>query len=95
MTKTNPRKIPRTEADVRRAREEGRLQGMTFMLTTIIWILCDKHDAPDHDLKQLSEEVAYLCDNIVCGNVSFAEVRRALEEEHDWRVNMYMGKRPE
>ena len=93
MNKVNPKKIPRTEADVERGRAEGRLQGMEFMLTLLVWILCDKHDAPDEDVKQLSEEIAYICDSINRGNVKFSTVKMALKEEHDWTVNMYLGER--
>lgn len=64
---TNPRKIPKTQADVDRAEEKGRLDGMEFMATLTLWILLDKHDAPDEDVQVLNEEIRYLCDSISRG----------------------------
>lgn len=75
-----------------RAREAGRVEGAQFALTCIIWLLCDKHDAPAADVKQLSREVQYLFESISGGNVSFPEVKRALKAEYDWTVDFYIGE---
>lgn len=88
--KTNPRRVPKTLADVERAEDAGRVEGAQFALTCIIWILCDKHDAPEDDVKQLSREIKYLFESIAEGNVSFPEVKRALKEEYDWTVDFYI-----
>jgi hypothetical protein len=88
--KVNPRKIPKTQADCDRALNEGRIQGCQLMLTTIIWILTEKHDAPAADTKQLSEEIHYLLENIAAGNVSFPLVKKVLKEEYDWEVGFYV-----
>lgn len=85
-TKANPRKIPRTQADVDKAEERGKNIGMEFMANIILWILVDKHDAPREDLKELSQEISYLCDSILSGYVSYADIRRALDEEHNLKV---------
>ena len=92
MSKTNPRKIPRTEADCERARFEGRMQGSELMLTVIVWILCEKHDAPAQDVKQLSEEIQFMLENIATGNVSFPLIKKTLKEEYDWQVNFYVDE---
>lgn len=84
--KTNPKKIPKTQADVDRAEEKGRIFGMEFAVHLVLWILLDKHDAPDEDVQVLNEEVKYLCDSINRGYVSYADIRRALKEEHDTEV---------
>ena len=89
---TNPRKIPRTQADVDRALAEGQVQGAQMMLTVIIWILIDKHSAPDADVKQLSDEIHYLLENISGGNVSLPLVRKTLKQEHDWEVEFYVSE---
>lgn len=90
--KTNPRKVPKTQVDVDRAEFEGRVQGAQLMLTCIIWLLCDKHNAPDDELKQFSGEIQYLLENIAAGNVSFPLVKKTLKEEHGWEVNFYVGE---
>lgn len=48
--KVNPRRIPRTQADVERAYRQGQLDGFRFLMTNILWILVDKHDAPAEDI---------------------------------------------
>lgn len=83
---TNPRKIPKTQADVDRAEEKGRLDGMEFMATLTLWILLDKHDAPDEDVQVLNEEIRYLCDSISRGYVSYPDIRRAMKQEHNTEV---------
>lgn len=84
--KTNPRTRPATQADVQRALEAGRMQGMEFMANSILWILLDKHGAPKADLFQLSEEISYHCDSINRGYVSYPEIRRALRDEYEIEV---------
>lgn len=84
--KTNPKRIPKTQADVDRAEEKGRVFGMEFMANLTLWVLIDKHDAPDEDVLQLRDEILYLCDSIDKGYVSYADIRRALREEHGTEV---------
>lgn len=85
-SKTNPRKIPKTQADVDRAEAKGQLFGMEFMAVLTMWILIDKHDAPDEDVQQFNEEIKYLLDSIDKGYVSYPDIRRALDEEHGTKV---------
>ena len=85
-SKTNPRKIPKTQADVDRAEAKGQLFGMEFMAVLTMWILIDKHDAPDEDVQQFNEKIKYLLDSINKGYVSYPDIRRALDEEHGTKV---------
>ena len=84
--KTNPKRIPKTQADVDRAEEKGRAFGMEFMANLTLWVLIDKHDAPDEDVLQLRDEILYLCDSIDKGYVSYPDIRRALRVEHGTEV---------
>lgn len=86
MKKTNPRKIPRTQADVERAENQGRMFGAEFMANMTLWILIDKHGAPDEDVMQFRDEIMDLCDSINRGYVSYPDIRRALREEHGLEV---------
>ena len=92
-TKTNPRRIPCSQADVDKALFEGRNQGAQLMLTSVVWILCEKHDAPADDVKQLSKEIQYLLENIAARNVRFSEIQAALKDEYNWEVNFYVGEK--
>ena len=84
MGKVNPRRKPASWADVEKARKEGELSGVEFAITTMLWVLADKHDAPPEDIFQLKSEVEYLWDSIGKGYVSFPEIRKHLSDEYDW-----------
>lgn len=90
--KTNPRRVPMSKVDVEQARYEGRVQGAQLMLTCLVWLLCEKHEAPAADVKQVSEEIQYLIENIAAGNVKFPLIKRTLKEEYGWEVNFYVGE---
>ena len=53
--KTNPRNVPRTEADVKRARREGWVEGLRLMEALFLLALCDK--CPDVDAVAVWMEV--------------------------------------
>lgn len=82
----NPRKIPRTQADVDRAEEQGRITGMEFMATVTIWVLLDKHNAQDDEIQVFNEEIKYLMDSIAKGYVSYPDIVRAMKEEHNTTI---------
>lgn len=82
----NPRKIPRTQADVDRAEEQGRITGMEFMATVTLWVLLDKHNAPDDEIQVFNEEIKYLMDSIAKGYVSYPDIVRTMKEEHNTTV---------
>ena len=80
--KTNPRKIPRTQADVDRARDEGVITGVHYASAMFMNVLLDKFAAQDyiaeiwHHMEKLSEEVKE-------GRVKVPEIIRMLKEEYD------------
>ena len=82
--KVNPRRRPVTQADVDRAADRGMLQGVEFAITTILWVLVDKHDAPAEDIKTLHDELEYLWDSITRKYVSYPDIQKHLSEEYDW-----------
>ena len=80
--KTNPRKIPRTQADVDRARDEGVITGVHYASAMFMNVLLDKFNAQDyvveiwHHMEKLSEEVKE-------GRVKVPEIIKMLKEEYD------------
>ena len=80
--KTNPRKIPPTQADVDRARDEGVITGVHYASAMFMNVLLDKFNAQDyvveiwHHMEKLSEEVKE-------GRVKVPEIIRMLKEEYD------------
>lgn len=75
--KVNPRKVPVSLADV----HKGRVFGAEMMLTAMVYVLKDKHDAPNDEIKQLCAEMDYFFDSIRRGFINFKEVREAQLEE--------------
>ena len=89
--KTNPRRKPATAAEVHRARQNGMDFGVEFGINCILYILKDKHNAPDNDIKQLRDEFMYLMDSIAKKYVSYADIKKTLSVEYDLSVHMVGG----
>lgn len=87
MKKTNPRSIPRSQADVNKAYVAGEDFGMEFTINCVLYILKDKHNAPDEDIMQFRDEFMYLMDSIAQKYVSYADIKRALEKEYKLYVS--------
>ena len=92
--KTNPRKVPKTLADWSTPVMRGVFRVRSFCSPLLSGFLCEKHNAPAEDVKQLSHEIQYLLENIAAGNVSFPLVKRTLKEEYNWEVNFYIDNSP-
>lgn len=67
MSKKNPNRIPRTQADVDRAYSKGADFGMEFCLNIVLYVFKDKHDAPNDDIEKLRDEFMYVCDSVAKG----------------------------
>ena len=65
--KTNPRRIPATQADCKRALTEGIELGTRHALKMALYILLDKHNAPAEDVRQLSDELTWLARKLAKG----------------------------
>lgn len=64
MKKTNPRRRPATQADIKKAKQEAASEALRRMIYLMLYILIDKHDAPGEDIRKLAEEVNYYADSI-------------------------------
>ncbi len=86
--KTNPKKIPRTQADVDKAFDTGCLFGLEFTLNLILYVLKDKHNAPNEDILTLRDEFMYANDSVAKKYLSYADIKRCLDEEYDLAVKL-------
>ena len=86
--KVNPKKIPRTQADVDRARQEGMDFGMEFCLNLVLYVLKDKHDAPTEDIMQLRDEFMYVIDSVARKYLSYSDIVKALKSDYDLTVRL-------
>lgn len=86
--KINPRVRPATQADVDRAREWGQNFGIEFALNLVLYVLKEKHDAPNEDILQLRDEFMYVVDSVGKKYLSYSDIVRALKSDYDLSVRM-------
>ena len=81
-SKQNPRRIPRTQADVDRAREQGRDEGINGALIIMLYALMDKFGADDAQLREFADAFSYTVDSIEKGYITEADLRKVVKEEY-------------
>ena len=82
MSKKNPRKILRTQADVDKAQRLGQAQGVDLAFTIFFAAVLDKGIVEREQVPKLWESVCYLADSIKEGYVNVYESQKMLEEEY-------------
>ena len=80
--KPNPRKIPKTQADVDKARKHGQSQGIELAMTIFFTAILDKGFLPTEDIPKLWDAVLYVSGSIIEGYVDIYEQKKMLEEEY-------------
>ena len=83
--KTNPRRRPATEADVKRAWEQGVDEGCAIACAIMLTVLADKFDGKDY-IPSIWKEVNKLSDEIKEKRVSVTDLRRVLLDEYGVEV---------
>lgn len=86
--KTNPRKQPATQADVERARDQGRQQGVLDAAVIMLTVLRDKEGFEVEDLVRYWGEIGDLAESIVNGYASVSDMRDVLKQEAGLFVHM-------
>lgn len=84
----NKTQIPKTQLDVDRAYNAGMNFGIEFCLNLILFVLKDKHNAPNEDIMQLRDEFMYQVDSIGKRYMSYRDVVHALKSEYDLSVHL-------
>lgn len=83
--KTNPKNIHRTQADVDRAVDAATRQAVGAAFEIMLYILLDKHDAPEEDVQQFASELDWLAASLYSndpGHLTWGDVRRVLKEHN-------------
>ena len=80
--KTNPRKIPRTQADVDRAYQRGRDDGAKSSIIIMLYAMKDKFGATDEQLTEFFNAITYTVDSINKGYVTEADLQTVIKEEY-------------
>ena len=85
---SNPRKIPRTQADVDKAYKRGMNDGLQGALTIMLYTLKDKFGSEDADLKDFADAINYTVDGINRGYVSEKDLQSVIRDEYGTTVVM-------
>lgn len=85
---SNPRKIPRTQADVEKAYKRGMNDGLQGALTIMLYTLKDKFGSDDADLKEFADAFNYTVDGINKGYVSEKDLQSVIRDEYGTMVVM-------
>lgn len=85
MSKVNPKKKPKTQADVDRARGDGINDGVKISCAIILTVLSDKFDFADR-IEDLWREINKLSEEVKERRVSVADLRHTLLKEYGIEV---------
>ena len=88
MKKVNPRSFPRTQQDVDRAFDKGKMIGTELCLTLVLFTLQDRFGAGDEELTQFSDAFHYTLDSLNKGYITEADIRQALKAEYGTTVEV-------
>lgn len=80
--KVNPRRIPATQADINRAKDQATSEAIRRIVYLMLYILIDKHDAPMEDIQQLAKEINYYADSIDKDYITWKDVERVVRDEY-------------
>lgn len=86
--RTNPRRIPRTQADVDRARMEGADKGAKLMLDVMVYTLATDFALPDSWLDRFHERFMAHLDDFVRGYITQEDMRQTALQERGWEVEL-------
>lgn len=86
--KTNPKRIPKTQADVDKAFSNGMDFGAEFALNVVLYVLKDKHNATDDEIMQFRDEFMYVIDSVGKKYLAYADIVRTLKTDYDLAVNI-------
>lgn len=88
MRKTNPRRRPATQADIKKAKNEAADNAMKRVLHMFLYVLVDKHGAPKEDIQELAKELNYMADSIRKGYVTWKDIEHVLLEEYELEIDL-------
>ena len=81
--KTNPRRVPKTQADVDKAYERGKTDGAKSSIIIMMYAMKDKFGATDEQLTDFFEAITYTVDSINKGYVTEKDLQTVIKEDYD------------
>ena len=86
MKKTNPRRRPATQADVKRAKREAQNEALSLSMVIFLTVMKDKEGATNEDLYRIWKEIEDLSDSVVQGYGDLWDLKTVLEKEYNIHV---------
>jgi len=88
--KVNPRRKPTrlTEADVKKIQDEAVGMSIRNAFLLVLYVLADKHDAPQEELQQLFQELHYAADSVNKKYITWADKEKMLLEEYEIELDL-------
>lgn len=80
--KTNPRKRPVTVADLERVKKKAFKEAADYATAIFLTVLLDKENADKEAIIRVWKEINELCDSVIEGYVSVADLRQVLRDEY-------------
>ena len=84
--KTNPKRIPRTQADVRKAFIDGVNCGVYNASAIFLTVLLDHHGFNSETIRKVWEDITKLSEEVGDGMVSVADLKHVLLTEYGIKV---------
>lgn len=85
--KTNPKNIPRTQADVDKAFDKGIFLGLKEAEILLIWSLVEKHEH-EVDIVQVWNDILKVENEMAEGRLNLSDIRNTLKKEYGIQFNM-------
>ena len=79
---SNPRRLPRTQADVEKAYKRGMNDGLQGALTIMLYVMRDKFAADDSQLEAFADAFNYTVDSINRGYISTKDLQTVIKDEY-------------
>ena len=79
--KTNPRRKPATQADVKKAKEQAQEDAVRLAWSIFFTVLRDKEGYALEDMRRIWAEINDLSDSIAKGYCTVSDLRTILREE--------------
>ena len=84
----NPRKIPKSQADVDRAYEKGKLDAMTIFLNICVFTLGSDMGMSDDDLEIFNKRFVKNLECHIMGEMREKDIRDTLLAERGWQIEL-------
>ena len=85
---SNPRKVPRSQADVDKAYQRGQDDGTRGALTIMLYTLQDKFGADEEQLREFSKAFNYTLDSMMKGYIKEKDLVAVLKDEYGTTVEV-------